>query len=114
VEHQSIIAAIDAELSRLQQARQLLAKNSGIGSAIVQRTVQGTKPAKKRVLSPEARKRIAEAQKKQWASHKTAELSAIKARPKKAAKKAVKKTAKKQPTGGKAPAKTEASTAVPF
>jgi hypothetical protein len=55
-----ILAAIDAEISRLQQAKALLngtAVKHGPG---------------KRVLSPEARARIVAAQKKRWAKAKKA------------------------------------------
>ena len=55
----SILATIDAEISRLQQARALLA---GLGE---------TKPnkvfKKRRSLSAKARKAIADAQRKRWA-----------------------------------------------
>jgi hypothetical protein len=104
MEYQGIIATIDAELERLQEVRKLLGNGSTINHALVQRAIKGGKPAKKRVLSPEARKRIAEAQRKRWASHKKlAELSTIKAKPKKAAKKAA--------TAKKAAKKTEATAA---
>lgn len=58
----SILATIDAEISRLTQARTLLA-NLG-------KTVTAKAPSKKRArrkLSAEARKRIADAQRKRWA-----------------------------------------------
>jgi hypothetical protein len=77
----SIISAIDAEIARLQQVRDLLAKGAGVGA--VRRGGRPKKaaapaPAKKRTLSPDARKRIAEAQKKRWAkTKKLAELSAV-------------------------------------
>ncbi len=69
----SILAQIDAEIARLTQARSLLAS---LGTAAV--TVAAPKTAapvkakkrKKRTLSPEARKRIADAQRKRWAAQK--------------------------------------------
>ncbi|MGB8259542.1 MAG: hypothetical protein WCE75_04295 [Terracidiphilus sp.] len=71
----SILALIDAEIARLTQVRSLLA---GVGK--VSEKLIATKAAKiakapakakkKRVLSPEARKRIAEAQRKRWAAQK--------------------------------------------
>jgi hypothetical protein len=52
-----ILSIIDADITRLQQARALIAK----------------KPAKaKRTLSAEARKRIGDAQRKRWAAQKKA------------------------------------------
>jgi hypothetical protein len=62
-----IIAEIDAEISRLQQAKALLSgttlkRSPGRASAAPASTT-----AVKRVLSPKARARIAAAQKKRWA-----------------------------------------------
>jgi hypothetical protein len=63
-----ILAEIDAEIKRMQQARNLLA-------AIVQTAATATKPAtkkrKKRKMSAESRKRIADAQRKRWAKQKS-------------------------------------------
>jgi hypothetical protein len=70
----SILAQIDSEIERLTKARSLL---SGISHASAE--MSGTKPAsartqakkrKKRVLSADARKRIADAQRKRWAAQK--------------------------------------------
>ena len=55
--------AIDEELARLRQARALLAGENGYSV---------TAPRKRRPLSAEARKRIADAQKKRWAAQKRA------------------------------------------
>ena len=58
----NIVASIDAEIDRLQSVRDLLAETTTKTSA--------TAPAatrKRRKLSPAARKRIAEAQRKRWA-----------------------------------------------
>ncbi len=68
----SILAQLDAEIARLTEARALLA-NSGKASAKVTapKVAKGPgKKAKKRVLSAEARKRIADAQRKRWAAQK--------------------------------------------
>lgn len=56
-----ILSAIDEEIGRLTQARALLSGGSTgtMGEKVV-----------KRVLSPEARKRIAEGQKRRWAAAK--------------------------------------------
>ena len=69
---ESILAQIDAEIARLTQARKLLAAYGG--ATLTTKAVKGkTTPAKskkKRVLSTEARKRIADAQKRRWAAQK--------------------------------------------
>jgi hypothetical protein len=69
-----IIAEIDAQISKLQQARELLAgttTSNGKGPG----RPKGSKGAKlaqpqKRKLSPEGRKRIAEAMKRRWAERR--------------------------------------------
>jgi hypothetical protein len=67
----SILAQIDAEIARLKQVRTLLA---GSGSVATNLTARKTKAApkkhKKRVLSADARKRIADAQRKRWAAQR--------------------------------------------
>jgi len=60
INYPNLIAAIDAEISRLQQARKLLA-GSGTGIGIRKR---------KRTLSAEERARISAAMKKRWANWK--------------------------------------------
>ena len=68
----SILAQIDQEIARLRQARALLTNLS----STLGRTAGGkanrsaAKPRKKRVLSAEARKRIADAQRKRWAAQR--------------------------------------------
>jgi hypothetical protein len=68
---ENILAQIDSEIARLQQARKLLA-NIGITSTktagTAKKAVAKARPAKKRILSAEARKRIADAQRKRWAA----------------------------------------------
>lgn len=71
-----ILASIDREISTLQRARALLASGASIGrkrgrpsktAAAVHALI--SKPAKrrkKRNLTPEGRKRIADAQKRRW------------------------------------------------
>jgi hypothetical protein len=66
----SIVTQIDAEIARLTQARALLV---GLGptSAAALKSIQAPAKSKaKNRLSPEARKRIADAQRKRWAAHK--------------------------------------------
>lgn len=71
----SILAEIDAEIARLTEARALLAS---MGSSAPQAAAKGKaakkaagKAGKKRVLSAEARKRIADAQRKRWAAQRS-------------------------------------------
>ena len=68
----SIVAEIDAEIAKLQQVRALLA-NTGKAMKLAERNTG--KARKPRVLSPEARKRIADAQKKRWAAARAAKKS---------------------------------------
>ena len=75
-----IIAEIDAQISKLQQARALLAGTTAPAARNGRGRPKGTKktvaaapaaaPARKRKLSPEGRKRIAEAMKKRWAERR--------------------------------------------
>lgn len=63
-----IIASIDQEIARLEQVRAILSDGT---STQASKANAGKKRArKKRTLSPEARKRIAEAQRKRWAAQK--------------------------------------------
>ena len=66
----SIIAALDAEIEKLNQVRALLGKNDGLASSLGQGKAFKPAIAAKRTLSPEARKRIADAQRKRWAATK--------------------------------------------
>jgi hypothetical protein len=84
----SIVAQIDAEILKLSQARSLVA-STGKAAKAVERITKKTGKAKKaapaakaakaakakkrRTLSPEARERIAEAQRKRWAAQKAAQ-----------------------------------------
>ena len=73
-----IIAEIDTQISKLQQARELLAGTTnkiskGPGRPKGSKNAKGTAaPAvsKKRRLSPEGRKRIADAMKRRWAERR--------------------------------------------
>ncbi|HUY81046.1 MAG TPA: hypothetical protein VMU92_04930 [Acidobacteriaceae bacterium] len=65
--HEQILAAIDEEISKLQQVRKLLQSSS---SKLTSGVSAAGKPRAKRVLSPEARQRIAAAQKRRWAKQK--------------------------------------------
>jgi hypothetical protein len=76
----SILAQIDSEIAKLTQVRSLLASTGKAATKVTEHITGKTKkaaktaPAKKakkrRVLSPEARKRIADAQRKRWAAQK--------------------------------------------
>lgn len=79
--NEQILEALDAEIARLQEARNIL------GSAVPStpsgrgRKAAGAAKGTRRELSPEARKAIADAQKKRWAkvrSQKKAASAAIK------------------------------------
>ena len=70
IEH--ILAQIDSEIAGLTQARKLLAS---LGTATTSATRKAkapakAKPGKKRILSAEARKRIADAQRRRWAAQR--------------------------------------------
>jgi hypothetical protein len=80
VEVSRIIAEIDAQISKLQQARAVLAgttqqsANKGPGRPKGRKPAAKAAPAaaapRKRKLSPEGRKRIADAMKKRWAERR--------------------------------------------
>jgi hypothetical protein len=80
VEVSRIIAEIDAQISKLQQARNLLAgtttpvvrsgRGRPKGSKKTVAAAAPSAPASKRKLSPEGRKRIADAMKKRWAERR--------------------------------------------
>jgi len=78
-----ILASIDREIAQLTQARSLLSglsavapknKPGSVGSATAGKAAKPAK-ARKRVLSAEGRKRIAEAQKKRWAAQRKAAVA---------------------------------------
>jgi hypothetical protein len=79
VEVNRIIAEIDAQISKLQQARSLLAGTTTSASRTGRGRPKGSKndasavsttTPRKRKLSPEGRKRIADAMKKRWAERR--------------------------------------------
>jgi hypothetical protein len=80
---ENIIAQLDAEISRLNQVRNLLSATGKVEAKITAvkgkstrktrgkgKTAPKVKGVVKRVLSPEARKAIADAQRKRWALQK--------------------------------------------
>jgi hypothetical protein len=70
----SIIAAVDAEIAKLKEVRALLALNGKVDGLISRKSTKKVVIAKpvKHVMSPEARERIADAQRKRWAKTKRA------------------------------------------
>lgn len=71
---EEIVRALDVEIARLQEVRALLSKGQ---NSKVDRIVPAAehdngkrKTRRRRTLSPEARQRIADAQRKRWAAQK--------------------------------------------
>jgi hypothetical protein len=87
VKVEEILAGIDQEIARLQHARSLLAGDqprrgrprgsTSKKAAKAEKAVKAVKPTarKKRKLSAEGRKRIADAMRKRWAERKKAAAS---------------------------------------
>jgi hypothetical protein len=69
---EELIAAVDEEISRLEKVRALLRSDAGPRVAAPS---FGNRPRRKRVLSAEARARIAAAQKRRWAKQKAAQAA---------------------------------------
>jgi hypothetical protein len=67
-----ILVQIDREIAQLQQARALLAGSTTSASRKVAAPTAGKAAKKKRNLTPEGRKRIAEAVRRRWAEQKKA------------------------------------------
>ena len=75
-----ILSEIDAEIARLQQARAALSSIGASGTVAPRRgrpkgstnKKTAAKTGRKRNLSPEGRKRIAEAMKRRWAERRSA------------------------------------------
>jgi hypothetical protein len=69
---EAILAQIDTEIAKLTQVRNLLAGTGKITARLSGETTArvATRGRKKRILSPEARKRIADAQRRRWAAQK--------------------------------------------
>jgi hypothetical protein len=70
----SILSQIDSEIARLTQVRKLLAGSATTSFTSTPRKTKSAgrkKTRKARVLSPEARKRIADAQRRRWAAQKS-------------------------------------------
>lgn len=121
-----VLSEIDLEISRLQQAKQLLSENAG-GSPVLKRK-PGRPPAgtaktatrsttaaaspQKRTMSDEGRARIAAAQKARWAkTKKAAKTAAATAKTKSAGKKASAKKPGRPAGKTKAAVNTDTSSA---
>jgi hypothetical protein len=81
---ETIVAQLDAEIARLKQVRNLLSATGKVEAKITAAKIKPVKKPKgkiaktppvakkvKRVLSPEARKAIADAQRRRWAAQKS-------------------------------------------
>ena len=73
----NVLAFLDAEIVRLQRAREILSTSDGDGVGVRRGPTGSTagrhrSPGKRRRMSAEARRRISEAQKKRWAARKRA------------------------------------------
>lgn len=67
----NVVEEIDKEIARLQEARKILTGSAGLSVAISSKVATAKAPVT-RNLSPAARKRIADAQKRRWAKHHAA------------------------------------------
>jgi hypothetical protein len=83
---QAIIATLDSEIARLREARAILTATASVtGAASSKRgpgrpkTLATVARTRRRVLSPEAKEKIAAAQKARWAKAKKAAKKAAKA-----------------------------------
>jgi hypothetical protein len=76
MDRNGILELIGEEISRLERVRDLLSSKNG---HISPRSSKGLGAPKKRVLSADARNRIAQAQKRRWAKQRRETLLAKKA-----------------------------------
>ena len=98
----SIIAAIDAEIAILHQARALLSDDLKKVSNANKGRLAKVRTAARRMLSPDARKRISDAQRKRWAASRKLKKAAANPAPVKAARKtAATKKAKPEKTSAR-------------
>ena len=70
----NVLAFLDAEIARLQRAREILSSSDGAGTSVHRNSNRSLAGGRKRRrhMSAEARRRISEAQKKRWATRKRA------------------------------------------
>lgn len=69
MDRNGILEIISEEISRLERVRELLSSKNG-HSHIVGRVAKASAVPKKRILSADARNRIAQAQKRRWAKQR--------------------------------------------
>jgi hypothetical protein len=67
-----LISELDKQIARLRQARNLLAEEAGM-PARKGRLARGKAAPRKRVLTAEARAKMAAAQKRRWAAYRKAQ-----------------------------------------
>ena len=67
---ESILVQLDEEIAKLKQARALLAGTGKVAAKLAAQKNGKPKAPRKHVLSAEARKRIADAQRKRWAAQR--------------------------------------------
>ncbi len=68
MDRNQIVESIAEEIARLQHVRDLL--TAGNGHQVLYGNGSGARSPKKRILSADARNRIAEAQRRRWAKHR--------------------------------------------
>jgi len=81
MDYQAIFSALDAEIAKLERIRELLVQNGKVND-VISRTLgkrTAVKKPVKRVMSVEARARIAAAQKRRWAKTRRAAKKAASA-----------------------------------
>jgi len=78
MDRNGILEMIGEEISRLERVRELLGSSNG-HSLLVGRAAKAFATPKKRILSEDARNRIAQAQRRRWAKQRKEALLAKKA-----------------------------------
>lgn len=68
----SILAAVDEEIAKLQKVRALLLGQNRVSASSKKAAPKVAKKTTKRTMSPEGRAKIAEGQRKRWAGVKKA------------------------------------------
>ncbi len=67
---ESILAQLDEEIAKLKQARSLLAGTGKVAAKLAAHKNGKANAGRRHVLSAEARKRIADAQRRRWAAQR--------------------------------------------